>query len=204
MSGGFTHTAGELEDDPHRRAVLHLDDGCSLVYRDVRRFGTWELLEPDEVRPYFDARLGPEPLGRGFTATWLARALEGRRAPVKAVLLGQRAAAGVGNIYADEALWRARIHPARPAGTLLPAEIARLHRAIRKVLRAGIAAQGATLRDYRRADGQAGTMQERFDVYGRDGEPCRRCGATIAKTRVAGRGTWLCPRCQPEPAAVRR
>jgi formamidopyrimidine-DNA glycosylase len=197
MTGSFLHGRnGSLGEDPHRRAVVSLDDGSDVAYRDVRRFGTWELLDADELTPYLDARLGPEPLARGFTASSLARALEGRRAPVKAVLLSQRAAAGVGNIYADEALWHARIHPARPAASLTRPEVSALKRAIRAVLRAGIAAQGATLRDYRGPAGAIGSMQERFEVYGRDGEPCSRCARPIAKTRLAGRGTWFCPRCQ--------
>jgi formamidopyrimidine-DNA glycosylase len=200
MTGSFRHERnGTLEDDPYRRAVVSLDDGSDVTYRDVRRFGTWELLEPDELQLYLDARLGPEPLDADFTAASLARSLEGRRTPIKGVLLSQRAAAGIGNIYADEALWRARMHPMRPAGGLTRPEIASLHRAIRTVLRAGIEAQGATLRDYRGPAGTAGSMQERFEVYGRDGEPCSRCGSQIAKTRVAGRGTWFCPRCQCPP-----
>jgi formamidopyrimidine-DNA glycosylase len=115
---------------------------------------------------------------------------------VKAALLDQRTLAGVGNIYADEALWRARIGPRRPAGELNEREIRALHRGIRRALQAGIKRQGATLRDYRTADGNAGRMQHEFKVYGREGEPCRRCGAAIAKTRLGGRGTWYCPACQ--------
>jgi formamidopyrimidine-DNA glycosylase len=116
---------------------------------------------------------------------------------VKAALLDQRAAAGVGNIYADEALWRARIHPLRPAGTLDRDELARLRKGIREALKMGIARQGATLRDYRDPDGGRGSMQEEFRVYGRGGEPCFRCGTPIEKIRVGGRGTWFCPTCQP-------
>ncbi len=197
MTGSFRHGRnGRLPDDPYRRAVVTLDDGSDVVYRDVRRFGTWILLEEQDVEPYLEARLGPEPLDEAFTTAALAKALGGRRAPVKAVLLGQRAAAGIGNVYADEALWRARIHPARLAGSLTEKEVAGLRRAIRAVLRAGIASQGATLRDYRDPSGAAGAMQERFHAYGREGEPCSRCGTPIAKTRVAGRGTSFCPACQ--------
>jgi len=106
---------------------------------------------------------------------------------------------GLGNIYADEALWRARLNPLRAANGLVDEEVARLTRAIRAALRAGIDRQGSTLRDYAAPDGASGSMQNEFRVYGRDGEPCRRCGATISKTRVGGRGTWFCPRCQPLP-----
>jgi formamidopyrimidine-DNA glycosylase len=185
--------------DAHCRAVVTLDDGSDVVFRDVRRFGTWELLEAEELAPYFAARLGPEPLERGFTARRLARALAGRRVAVKAALLDQRAVAGVGNIYADEALWAARIHPRRPAGSLEEAEVARLAAAVRAALRRGIARRGATLRDYRTPDGSSGAMQREFRVYGRAGEPCDRCGTQIERTVVGGRGTWYCPACQPHP-----
>ncbi len=200
MTGSFQHPVAE-GPDPHRRAVVTLDDGSDVAYRDVRRFGTWLLLEPGELDVYLDERIGGEPLERAFTTARLARALEGRRAPIKGALLDQRAVAGVGNIYADEALWHARVHPERPAGELEPEEVAALRRAIRHVLRLGIERQGATLRDYRDANGRAGSMQNEFRVYGRGGEPCDRCGTPIAKTRVAGRGTWFCPACQASPQA---
>lgn len=200
MTGSLRHHRnGGLEDDPHRRAVVRLDDGSDVSYRDVRRFGTWLLLEPGADVPYLTERLGEEPLGEAFTTKSLARRLEGRRAPVKAALLDQRAAAGMGNIYADEALWRAKIHPLTPAGSLGPPEIRRLHRGVKDALRAGIARQGTTLRDYRTPNGESGSMQEELRVYGRADEPCPHCGTAIAKTRVAGRGTWYCPRCQPLP-----
>jgi len=199
MTGNVEHPAqGGLDADPYRRAVVRLDDGSDVAYRDVRRFGTWALLEPGDLDDYFAARrLGGEPLERGFTTRTLTRALQGRRAPIKAALLDQRAAAGVGNIYADEALWRARIHPLRPAGSLDGDEIARLRKAIRAALEMGIARQGATLRDYRDPEGRRGRMQDEFKVYGRAGEPCPRCGTPIEKTRAGGRGTWYCPQCQP-------
>ena len=200
MTGGFAYgPAGSLPDDPHRRAVLTLDNGSDVAYRDVRRFGTWLLLEPGELDPYLAERLGDEPFSEAFTPRVLAQRLEGRRAPVKAALLDQRSLAGMGNIYADEALWRARIHPLRPAGTLGRAEVERLHAGVRAALELGIARQGATLSDYRTANGDRGSMQDEFEAYGREGEPCSRCGGPIAKTRVAGRGTWFCPRCQRAP-----
>jgi len=201
MTGSLGHHRnGALVDDPHRRAVVRLDDGSDVTYRDVRRFGTWLLLEPGEDAPYLTERLGEEPLETGFTTQALAERLAGRRAPVKAAILDQRAAAGMGNIYADEALWRARIHPLTLAGKLGRPEIRRLHRGIKDALRAGIARQGTTLRDYRTPTGAAGSMQDELRVYGRDDEPCLRCGTPIAKTRVASRGTWYCPTCQPPPA----
>jgi formamidopyrimidine-DNA glycosylase len=197
MTGSLRHARGDAIDDLHTRAVVTLDDGSDVAYRDVRRFGTWLVLERDELEPYLSARLGEEPLGPEFTPRALARRLEHRRAPVKAALLDQRSVAGVGNIYADEALWRARLHPLRQAGDLDTGEIRRLRDAVRRALEAGIARQGATLRDYRQPNGAEGSMQHEFRVYGRDGEPCERCGTPIEKIRVAGRGTWYCPRCQP-------
>jgi formamidopyrimidine-DNA glycosylase len=199
MTGNLLHGSlgnGLAVDDPHRRAVVRLDDESDVVYRDVRRFGTWLLLEPDQLDPYLEPRVGLEPLARSFTTKQLARALAGRRAPVKAAILDQRRLAGVGNIYADEALWRARIHPQRPAGGLSFDEIKALHGGIRRALKAGIERQGATLRDYRAPDGSSGAMQHEFKVYGREGEPCDRCGTPIEKIRAAGRGTWYCPSCQ--------
>jgi formamidopyrimidine-DNA glycosylase len=198
MTGNVLHPAPEgRRDDPHVRAVVRLDDGSDIAYRDVRRFGTWELVEPRELDAYFAARrLGVEPLGRSFTPAGLRRSLAGRRAPIKAALLDQRAAAGVGNIYADEALWYARVNPLTPAGELGEEEVTALRDGVRTALQLGIRRQGATLRDYRGADGSRGRMQDEFRVYGRENEPCERCGTPIAKTRVAGRGTWYCPTCQ--------
>jgi formamidopyrimidine-DNA glycosylase len=196
MTGNLLHGSELSGDDPHLRAVVNLDDGSDVVYRDVRRFGTWLLVEPEELDGYLAARVGREPLEPGFTTRRLAEALSGRRTPVKAAILDQRRLAGVGNIYADEALWRARIHPRRPAGELGPDELKALHSGIRSALRAGIERQGATLRDYRTPDGRSGGMQHEFKVYGREGEPCDRCGAPIEKIRAAGRGTWYCPGCQ--------
>jgi len=197
MTGSLRHAAaGKLGDDPHRRAVVRLDDGTDVAYRDVRRFGTWHLLEPHEVEDYLDRRVGGEPLERSFTAGRLGERLAGRRAPIKAALLDQRTVAGLGNIYVDEALWRAQLHPLREAGTLDAVELSRLTRAIREALRAGIRRQGATLRDYAQPDGRRGRAQERFRVYARTGEPCLRCGTPIDKIRVGGRGTWYCPNCQ--------
>jgi formamidopyrimidine-DNA glycosylase len=193
--------SGSLPDDPHRRAVVKLDDGSDVAYRDVRRFGTWLLLEPDETEPYLAARVGEEPLETLFTAARLGERLAGRRTSLKAALLDQRTLAGMGNIYVDEALWRARLNPLRPAAGLDRNELRRLHRGIRAALEHGLARQGSTLRDYRLPDGSGGSMQDEFRVYGRRDEPCDRCGTIIARTQVAGRTTWFCPTCQPEDPA---
>jgi formamidopyrimidine-DNA glycosylase len=193
---------GSLLRDPvdasHLRAHLYLDDGTTVAYRDVRRFGTWLLVEPGELEPYLDERLGEEPLVAAFTAKGLGERLHGRRAPLKAALLDQRTLAGLGNIYVDEALWHAKLSPLRPAGSLDRAELQRLHRAIRKSLELGIARQGSTLSDYRLPDGTEGGMQREFRAYGRTGEPCDRCGTLFARARVGGRSTWFCPHCQQE------
>jgi formamidopyrimidine-DNA glycosylase len=202
MTGSLRHSSAGLDDDPHRRALVKLDDGSDVAYRDVRRFGTWLLLEPGELDAYLAPRLGEEPLDAPFTAARLGQLLARRRAPVKAALLDQRTLAGMGNIYVDEALWRAKIHPLRPAESLEPNELRRLHRAVRTSLEHGLARQGSTLRDYKLPDGASGSMQHEFKVYGRGGEPCDRCGTPIAKIRVAGRGTWFCPTCQPHLQAA--
>jgi formamidopyrimidine-DNA glycosylase len=200
MTGSLRHSgSGLVTDDPHRRAVVRLDDGSDVTYRDVRRFGTWLLLEPGELEPYLASRLGDEPLDTLFTAARLGERLANRRAPIKAALLDQRTLAGMGNIYVDEALWRAKIHPLRPAESLDKAELRRLHKGVRAALELGIRRQGSTLRDYALPDGGSGSMQDEFKVYGRAGEPCSRCGTPIAKSRVAGRGTWFCPTCQRGP-----
>jgi formamidopyrimidine-DNA glycosylase len=188
---------GEPAGHPHERAVVRLDDGSDVSYRDVRRFGTWLVVDDADLEPYLAERIGSEPLESSFGRAALARGLAGRRAPIKAALLDQRTVAGLGNIYADEALWRARVHPLRPARDLEANEIARLHRALRDALRMGISRQGATLSNYATPDGERGAMQDEFRVYGRAGEPCPRCGTPIEKIRAAGRGTWYCPSCQP-------
>ncbi|HZC75186.1 MAG TPA: bifunctional DNA-formamidopyrimidine glycosylase/DNA-(apurinic or apyrimidinic site) lyase [Gaiellaceae bacterium] len=206
MTGSLLHApVGSLQDDPHRRAVVTLDDASDVAYRDVRRFGTWLLLEPGEAEPYLAERVGDEPLDALFTTARLGERLAGRRTSLKAALLDQRTLAGMGNIYADEALWRARLNPLRPAAGLDRAELRRLHRGIRAALEHGLARQGSTLRDYRLPDGSGGSMQDEFRVYGRRDEPCDRCGTLIARTQVAGRTTWYCPTCQPAvPAQAAR
>jgi formamidopyrimidine-DNA glycosylase len=202
MTGSLLSAAsGSLPEDPHCRAVVKLDDGSDVAYRDVRRFGTWLLLEPGEAEPYLAARVGDEPLDALFTAARLGERLAGRRTSLKAALLDQRTLAGMGNIYVDEALWRARLNPLRPASGLDRNELRRLHRGIRAALEHGLARQGSTLRDYRLPDGSGGSMQNEFRVYGRRDEPCDRCGTLIARTQVVGRTTWFCPTCQPAQAA---
>jgi formamidopyrimidine-DNA glycosylase len=191
-------------DAPRTRVRFELDSGDSVLFTDVRRFGTGVvLLGRDALDDYFRARLGVEPLSPDFTADALGELGRGRKAPVKAFLLNQERIAGVGNIYADEALFRARIHPLRPVGTLRRPQVAALRDAVVDVLEAGIDSRGATIDDFRNADGAEGAFQDRFLAYGREGEPCVRCGRPIRKLRAAGRGTYVCERCQPRPR-VRR
>jgi len=194
MTGSLLLHPGNVEPDRHTHAVLTLDDGQRLHYRDPRKFGRLYLVsDPQEVV----GGLGPEPLAPDFDAKALAARLAGRRARIKPLLLDQRILAGLGNIYADEALFRAGIHPLRSAQSLSADEIAQLHAAIRSVLQEAIRARGSTLRDYRTAEGEPGRFQERLRVFRREGEPCPRCGTPLARIRIGGRSTYFCPRCQP-------
>jgi formamidopyrimidine-DNA glycosylase len=197
-------TAEDTPTRPHLRARLTLDGGNAALFVDQRRFGTGIVLLGDEARDaYFSARLGVEPLSPDFTPEALKAEAQGRKAPVKAFLLAQERLAGVGNIYADEALFRARIHPLRPVGTLTRSQIADLRDAVVESLNQGIDARGATIDDFRHPDGAMGSFQDRFLVHLREGEPCIRCGTTIKKLRAAGRGTYVCERCQPKPRRKR-
>ncbi len=190
----------DVEGRPHLRARLVLDSGKRVLFVDVRRFGTGiVLLGHDALEDYFAPRLGVEPLSPDFTAEALRALARGRKAPVKAFLLSQERVAGVGNIYADEALFRACIHPLRPVGTLKRAQVEALRDAVVESLEAGIDARGASIDDFRHTDGARGSFQDRFLVHLREGEPCPRCGNPIRKMRAAGRGTYVCERCQPRP-----
>lgn len=179
--------------DPFLRARLTLDNGDELRWCDVRKFGTWNLVE--DITEVTGA-MGPEPLDSDFSAEALLAAAMGRRAPIKSLLLDQRRLAGLGNIYVDEALWRAAIHPRREAGSLTPAEAERLREAIVAVLLDSLESGGSSMRDYLDTSGRRGRFQDRWQVYKREGEPCPRCGTPVAKTNVAGRGTRYCPLCQ--------
>jgi formamidopyrimidine-DNA glycosylase len=204
MTGNLLLVPGAAGAPPHLRARMRLDSGEQVLFVDVRRFGTGVvLLGDDALEDYFGARVGVEPLSADFTSEALRELARGRRAPVKAFLLSQERIAGVGNIYADEALFRARIHPLRAVGTLKRPQLAALRDAVVDSLQAGIDAKGATIDDFRHADGARGSFQDRFLVHTREGKPCPRCGSAIRKLRAAGRGTYVCPRCQPRPRAPR-
>jgi formamidopyrimidine-DNA glycosylase len=203
MTGTVLYDAAP--EPPHTRVRLPLDDGHGLVVSDPRRFGTGHLLE-GEAGPatYLDARLGLEPLDPAFTPEHLHAMARRCRAPVKAFVLDQKRMAGVGNIYADEALFRARLHPLRRADRLTRAQAAELQGALRDVLRDGIDARGASIDDFRDPAGVQGTFQDAFRVHLRAGQACPRCGGRVRKLVAAGRGTYVCERCQPRPRAARR
>lgn len=202
MSGRLFFAEGTSQADKHTRVILDLDNGQALHFRNPRKFGRMRLLTPAEYAA-FDARLGPEPLAPEWSADALVARLQGRRrARLKPLLLDQRFLAGLGNIYADEVLFRAGLHPLRRAGDLSSQEGARLHRAIADVLREAIEAEGTTLSDgvYRFGQDQAGGFADSLQVYGRGGQPCRRCGSPIVRWTIAGRSSHFCPHCQPDPA----
>jgi formamidopyrimidine-DNA glycosylase len=187
-------------EPPHTRVRFALSGGRRLVYVDPRRFGTGHLLLGSAARDdYLRSRLGPEPLTPAFTAAYLRRRGRGRTAPIKPFILDQRHMAGVGNIYADEALFRAGIHPLRAAGRLTRPQWERLAAGIEEALAAGIDAKGASIDDFRHVDGARGSFQDRFLVHLREGLPCPRCGRPIRKIVVGGRGTYVCEHCQPRP-----
>ncbi|HEV2819946.1 MAG TPA: bifunctional DNA-formamidopyrimidine glycosylase/DNA-(apurinic or apyrimidinic site) lyase [Solirubrobacteraceae bacterium] len=205
MTGTMLYDPPPDGGPPHARVTFLLEDDHRVVFCDPRRFGTGELLVGSAaLQAFFVARLGVEPLSEAFTAAHLRVLARGRRAPVKAFLLDQSKVAGVGNIYADEALFRARIHPLRPVGALRGEHLRALRDAVVAVLGAGIDAGGATIDDFRHADGVQGSFQQAFLVHRRAGEPCPACGTTIRKLVVAGRGTYVCERCQPVPRRRRR
>jgi formamidopyrimidine-DNA glycosylase len=183
--------------DKHTHGIFYFEDQRRLFYRDIRKFGRVQLLSATELaRLPGLLKLGPEPLESGFSAAALASALKSSRRNIKAWLLDQQNIAGLGNIYVDEALFVAGILPQRPAESLKPAEIRRLHQAIPQVLQKGIDAGGTSLKDYLHPDGQRGSHQEHLFVYGRGGQPCFQCQQAIVKTSLAQRGTHYCSRCQ--------
>jgi formamidopyrimidine-DNA glycosylase len=198
MTGSLIVHERPLSPEEQRYAVLRvsLDDGRTLVYDDVRRLGTLLLLDPKGWERYSRA-IGPEPLEPEFTPERLGQALRGSRQAIKKVIMDQRHLAGVGNIYANEALFAAGIDPSKPASRLTPADHRRLHAEIRRILAAAIASSGTTIRDYRTGTGDSGSFQLELLVYGREGEPCRACGTRLTGTHlIDGRTTVFCHRCQ--------
>lgn len=192
MTGRLLHDQAESS---HTAVVIHLEGGGALVYDDARRFGRLVVLAGPAWRCW-SRSLGPEPLARSFTGRRFHSILARSRSPVRNLLLDQKRIAGVGNIYAVEALWAARVHPRFPANTVGQAPAAALHRALRKVLRDAIRARGTTLRDYRTAEGAEGGFGPVLRAYGRAGEPCGRCRTAIRRIVFTGRSAYYCPRCQ--------
>jgi len=193
MTGSIVH--GPARDVPGRfeRARVDLDDGNAIRFNDMRKFGTWHLVtDPHEAMP----RMGPDALSSEFSATWLRQTLARRSVAVKAALLDQRVAAGVGNIYADEACWIAGIDPRTQANRLGPVRVRRLHAALLETLHDSLGDRGSSFSDYFDGLGAQGLHHVRVHVFRREGQECRRCGRTIIKVRVGGRGTHLCPGCQ--------
>ena len=212
MTGRFTFKElGDAAPERFTRATFTFTDGTALDYVDMRKLGRIALVDAAEIagddaggdrtiKAPLHLAMGREPLSRSFTAAWLRAFLRRRRrAAIKPLLLDQRGVAGIGNIYASEALWRAKIHPLRTAGTLDAADAARLREAITWVLRKAIRLHGSTLRTYRDSAGRKGGMQKEFVVYDRAGQPCDRCSASIARSVIGGRSTYHCPRCQRAP-----
>jgi formamidopyrimidine-DNA glycosylase len=197
MSGSLLLRRSSDPIEPHVRIAFLLDDGQELRFNDPRKLGKVYLMEAtgrERALPW--AAMGPEPLDEVFTAGVLRERLRGRTALIKPLLLNQQVVAGLGNIYVDEALYRARIHPQRRANTLRPAEITRLHTAIRDVLQTAVEGRGTTFDTYTDIEGRAGQYQSALQVFHRQGEACQRCGRTIERLVVGGRGTHICPRCQ--------
>lgn len=211
MTGNLVLMEGESRLDPsegrrlyegerstserHLRARFSLDDGRELWFTDPRRFGEAFLIDDADLEARF-ARLGVEPLSAEFTPEALGEMVAGRTAPLKSFLLDQSGVTGVGNIYADEALFRARLHPLSPAGSMKPEHLEALHNAVIVALEAGIDGGGASIDDYRDGRGEKGTMQDEFLVHTREGEPCPRCKSLIARIVVSGRSSYYCPNCQ--------
>jgi len=198
MTGRLVWRPSGAPPEPYERGRVRFDCGQDLRWCDVRKFGRWALVARDEE---LLASLGPEPMDPTFSVETLAAALRGRRAPVKAVLLDQRRIAGLGNIYADEALFAAGLRPDAPAGSLDADAVQRLYNAIVDVVRRGIEHRGASFRDYVDAQGDEGKQQMYVQVFRRTGKPCYRCGTPIARIVVGGRSTHFCPLCQRFPEA---
>jgi len=195
--GQFVHTHPGVEKHDH--VVFHMNNGARITFNDPRRFGAMDLLatESAEMHPLL-AKLGPEPLGNSFNEAYLIAALTGKNTPIKSALLDQRIVAGLGNIYVCEALFRAHISPIRKAGRISAPRVASLVPIIREVLEQAIVAGGSSLKDFRQASGELGYFQHSFDVYDREGAPCRtpECSGTIRRTVQSGRSSFHCPQCQ--------
>jgi formamidopyrimidine-DNA glycosylase len=193
MSGSLLLGQAQQEPPKYTRAILYLDDGTAVFFRDPRKFGRMWLVEDIDT---VIGKLGPEALGKDLTLKRFTELLAKRRTPIKALLCDQEFVAGIGNMYADEALFLAKIHPLRPAASLVPDEISRLYKSIQEVLLAGVRNKGASIVNYYRPDGTKGTAYSEFRAAHRGGQPCFVCGTPIQRIVVRGRGTYFCPKCQ--------
>ena len=197
MEGKYLLFPHQVPENKHFHILFQLDDGSTLVYQDVRKFGTMELLQPNQLEAYFQKkRLGPEPTNTTFDLSKFTQKMKVSKKLIKPYLLDQTLVVGLGNIYVDEVLWAAKIHPERVSSSLTDSEIALLHDEIIRILQLGIANGGTTIRTYHNAFGEDGRMQQFLQVYGKTGEPCPRCATPIEKIKVGGRGTHFCPKCQ--------
>lgn len=197
MEGKYFYYEDLVPERKHAHVFFKFTDGTTLVYEDVRKFGTMELLEKVDLPAYFKKkRLGPEPTVEDFDLTTFAKKVVQSKKPIKSYLLDQTLVVGLGNIYVDEVLWRAKIHPARPSFSLCESEITALHEGIIAVLKQAIEKGGSTIRSYSNAFGENGSMQDYHMVYQKTNKPCPRCGTPIEKMKLGGRGSHFCPHCQ--------
>ena len=197
MEGKYFYYPDEIPERKHAHILVHFEDGTTLVYEDVRKFGTMELLAPELLDSYFiSKKLGPEPTDQDFDLGRFKLALKKSKKSIKSHLLDQTLVAGLGNIYVDEVLWRAKVHPSRTSNSLTPQEARKVHDETINVLGQAVEKGGSTIRSYTNAFGEDGTMQEFHQVYDKAGQACSRCGSTIEKIQLGGRGTYFCPKCQ--------
>ena len=197
MEGKYFYYPDQVPERKHAHVFIHFEDGGTLVYEDVRKFGTMELLAPELLEAYFlSKKLGPEPTEQDFDLEIFIGALKKSKKPIKSHLLDQTLVAGLGNIYVDEVLWRAKVHPASPSQSLTRAEATAIHEQTIEVLGQAVEKGGSTIRTYTNAFGEDGTMQEFHQVYDKAGQACSHCGAIIEKIQLGGRGTHFCPKCQ--------
>lgn len=197
MEGKYLLFLDEIPDNKHFHFFFALNDHSTMVYQDVRKFGTFELLAKSAEEAYFASKkIGPEPTKEDFKLAPFERSVLASSKLIKPLLLEQKLVAGLGNIYVDEVLWASKVHPEQVASSLKKAQIKRLHDETIRILQLGIEKGGSTIRTYRNALGLDGTMQDYLQVYGKTGQPCPRCGTTIQKIQVGGRGSHFCPKCQ--------
>jgi formamidopyrimidine-DNA glycosylase len=199
MTGRLVHADPDTPRDKHTHLVFYLNNGTELRFQDMRQFGTMNLMSIDELDSFCSQKkLGPDALDPALTRDLFESRFRGRGGKIKQLLLDQSLVAGIGNIYANEILWWARVYPERTAASLTPGELERLYRAMRSVLRAAVAHRGTTLRDYVDGEGNPGSFQSHLVVHAREGEPCLRCGKGIIRLKIGGRSSFTCPGCQPQ------